>query len=328
MITAADMEYHTVDPDAFSWVETNAFHFSVPNEGISGYTYVLTRPNAGVCHSSVYLYKGFCESASDALWSDARMHLPAPKSLLDYDLPNGLGTTVLNGPNDYNVRYVSNDGACRFNFDWTGIAGPYDPHDADQNPLRKAASDATAAGGWGEAWSNGHFDMLGHAKGTLTLDGKTYAIDSVDAMDHSWGPRPEWEMGSIGWQMMTFGPDLAFHILLPIALEGERTAYGPLSFGHMCENGKVIGLVSAHVETVKEGRFPKSQTVTVKDALGREWTMKGEAIAWAPWHTSYPSYIIWGALFRWTMGERTGESNVMEVYGTGTLGRLARAARL
>lgn len=58
------------------------------------------------------------------------MHLPLPASLLDFDLPNGFGTTVVNGPNDYQVRYHSNDGACHFEFDWTGIAGPYDPHDA------------------------------------------------------------------------------------------------------------------------------------------------------------------------------------------------------
>jgi hypothetical protein len=329
MITAADMDYHEPDPEAFSWVETNAFQFYIPEENISCYTYVLTRPNAGVCHSSIYLHKGFCESAADALWADARMHLPCPKSLLDFDLPNGFGTTVLNGPNDYHVRYNSNDGACKFDFTYKALVGPYDPHDADQNPLRRLAPDSTAAGGWGEAWSNGHFDMLGECKGTLIFDGKTYPIDCIEAMDHTWGPRPEWEMGSISWGNMSFGPDLAFHVLCPFELdEAGNSIHQPLTFGHMCDNGKIVGLVSAQFKTEKRGPFGIRQHITVVDALGRSWEMVGEAVGYAPWHTSYPSFLIYSSLYRWTMGDRVGQSHVMEVNGTGTLGRRARAQRL
>lgn len=328
MITQADAEFHQADPTAFNWAETNFFIFSVPEAAISGCTYLLTRPNVGICHASIYVFQGLCERASDVLFTDAQMHLPCPASLLDYDLPNGLGTTVTRAPLDYHVRYVSQDQACKIDIEFKAIAEPYDIHNPFQNPLRGEHQDSAEAGGWGEAWSKGHFDLLGEMRGTLELDGESYRVSCIDAMDHSWGPRPEWEMRSIGWMMITFSPSLAFHLVCPIEIIGGEIRYLPMRFGHLCENGKVIGLVSAEVDAVSEHLLGRRRRIRVIDALGRKWEMFGEAIACAPWHVSYPSFITYTTLYRWSMDNRVGHSHIQDVFGVGALGRHSRGSRL
>jgi len=328
MITAADAEYHKVDPKAFSWVETNAFTISIPEHAISCYTYVLARRNAGVCHTMVVMHKGYADHPTDVIWEDARMHVPEPKSLLDFDLESGFGTTVTRAPNDYHLRYNSNDGACKFDINFKALVGPYNPHDAEQNVLRKQHADSTSAGGWGQAWSTGHFDMLGHMTGALTLDGKTYKVDCVDGMDHSWGPRPEWEMGSIAWVNISLGPELAFHILCPSEFVDGETVHGPLTFGHMCENGKMIALTAVKVKGKNRNFLGARREFTITDALGRTWEVAGEGIGGYALSTAYPSFVVYSTLYRWTMGGRVGHAHIQEVYGRGTLGRMGRKARL
>ncbi len=328
MITAVDAEFHSADKSVFHWAETNHFNFSVPEAAISGYAYVLTRPNLGVCHSSIYIFQGLCERAADALFADAEMHLPCPRSLVDFTLENGLGITVTRPPFDYDLRYKSRDGACAFDFSFRALAEPYDVHSIEQNPLRSQHQDASQAGAWGEAWSKGHFDLIGASKGTLTLDGKSYAINCVDGMDHSWGPRPEWEASAIGWMFMTFGEELAFQIVCPISIVDGQTVYEPLRFGHVCEKGKVTALVSAEVKAESRNLVGVRREIVATDALGRRWEMVGEAIAGAPWHTSNGSFIVYTSLYRWTMGNKIGHSHIQDVFGVGTLGRRQRAAGL
>ena len=332
MITSGDAEFHESDPKVFNWAETNHFNFSVPDAGISGYAYVLTRPNIGVCHSSIYLFQGIRGHASEALFADAQMHLPCPKSLVDFTLPNGLGITVTRAPFDYYLKYTSQDQACSFDFIFKALGEPYDIHSEAQNPLRVTHTDSAEAGAWGEAWSKGHFDLIGEIKGRLVLDGKPFEINCIDGMDHSWGPRPEWEAASIGWMFMTFGNDLAFHMVCPLEIVDGQTVYQPLRFGHVCENGKVVGLVSAEVQAESHGLVGIKRHIVVTDVLGRRWEMSGEAVAGAPWHTSHPSFIVYTSLYRWTMvtsdssaaRDRVGYSHIQDVFGVGTLGRRAR----
>ena len=55
--------------------------------------------------------------------------------------------------------------------------------------------------------------------------------------------------------------------------------------------------------------------------------MVGAAVAAAPWHTAYTSFISFQSLYRWTMGSRAGFSNGTDVIGVTTLSnRLSRLA--
>ncbi len=70
------------------------------------------------------------------------------------------------------------------------------------------------------------------------------------------------------------------------------------------------------------------RVVRLTDARGRKWELVGAAIAAAPWHTAYTSFISFQSLYRWTTGSRVGFSNVTDVIGTNTLSqRLSRLAR-
>ena len=58
MITAADYKFHERDSTDDTWTETVFQIFSVPELGISGNIYVLTRPNLGVCHCAIEIHQG------------------------------------------------------------------------------------------------------------------------------------------------------------------------------------------------------------------------------------------------------------------------------
>ncbi|MGD9661282.1 MAG: hypothetical protein AB7U63_08410, partial [Porticoccaceae bacterium] len=76
MIEKNVFSFHESPKDDWTWTETTFLFFSVPEEGISGSTYVLARPNLGVCHSSIEIHIGFCLHPWQTAFMDAQMHLP------------------------------------------------------------------------------------------------------------------------------------------------------------------------------------------------------------------------------------------------------------
>ena len=84
MITDADLHFHNADSPAFDHAETLFLIFSVPEARISGNAYVLCRPNAGICLSSVYVHQGIHANAWTADYSDAPMHVKCPDTMADF----------------------------------------------------------------------------------------------------------------------------------------------------------------------------------------------------------------------------------------------------
>ena len=112
MIRAGDCEFHPRDPADWTWTETTALIFSVPEAGILGNAYVLARPNLGVALSSVAIAQGFCRQPFEIDFNDCQVHLPCPESFTSYSLPNGLSVEVSNAPRDYHLRYEHVLGNC------------------------------------------------------------------------------------------------------------------------------------------------------------------------------------------------------------------------
>lgn len=81
MITERDMEFHNSGSEEFDFAETMFLIFSIPEEKISGNAYLLCRPNAGVCLSSVYIHQGICKDAWQVDYADSPMHLQCPDRL-------------------------------------------------------------------------------------------------------------------------------------------------------------------------------------------------------------------------------------------------------
>lgn len=320
MLNEKDLEYHHRGCDDPTWAETYFLIFSCPEEAISGNAYILSRPNVGVALGSVYIHKGICHNAWEADYSDAPMHLPTPEKLSSFTLDNGLGLTASSNLRDYHFHYNGRDDLCKFDLNFKGVMDPYDALDPKHNPLLETFSSAEEATG-ADGWTGGHYDLVGHITGELQLYGKTYTVDCYDGLDRSWGPRLEWNGSPVSWIHVGFGDDLAFHLVMTVEIVGRTHRSSELRFGYVSVDGETCGIVSAEVSGQNSGMLGVYREINVRDAKGREWSMFGSAIAAAPWHTAYGSFISFQTLYRWTMGTRTAYSSATEVIGQTTLGK-------
>ena len=329
MISDRDLHFHNADSPAFDHAETLFLIFSVPEARISGNAYVLCRPNAGTCLSSVYVHQGIHATAWTVDYSDAPMHVKCPETMAHFTLSNGLSVQGSNGARDYRVRYDGRDGLCRFDLTFTGLMDPFDPLDPAHNPvLEFFAGDAEAATGAGDSWSKGHYDLVGRIEGELELYGHRFAVSCVDGLDRSWGPRAEWNSAPVSWMHITFGDDLAFHLVVTLDVVDGQQVYTTFRFGYAVVDGESCAVADAKVDAESVGMLGMHRIVHITDTRGRQWEMVGAAIAAAPWHTAYTSFISFQSLYRWTMRDRVGFSNVTDVIGTNTLSkRLSRLAR-
>ncbi|WP_374414871.1 hypothetical protein [Novosphingobium colocasiae] len=329
MITDQDLHFHNGNSPDFDHAETLFLIFSVPEARISGNAYVLCRPNAGVCLSSVYVHQGMHANAWTVDYSDAPMHVKCPETMADFTLSNGLSVKGSNDARDYRFRYEGRDGLCRFDLDFKGLMAPFDPLDPAQNPMLEVfQGDPEASTGAGDSWTKGHYDLVGRIEGELELYGHRFAVSCIDGLDRSWGPRAEWNSAPVSWMHITFGDDLAFHLVVTLDVVNGQPVYTTFRFGYALVNGEVSAIVAAEIDAESVGMLGMHRVVRLTDAAGRSWEMTGGAIAAAPWHTAYTSFISFQSLYSWTMGERTGFSNVTDVIGVTTLSqRLSRLAR-
>lgn len=63
---------------------------------------------------------------------------------------------------------------------------------------------------------SGHFTQAVRTSGELVLRARPYRIDGLSTRDRAWGdPRPERiiDVPAVGWRVMAFSDDLAFHDL-------------------------------------------------------------------------------------------------------------------
>ena len=328
MITAADLDFHNQNSPDFDHAETLFLIFSVPEARISGNAYVLCRPNAGICLSSVYVHQGIHANTWTVDYSDAPMHVKCPDTMANFTLSNGLSVKGSNGARDYHFRYDGRDGLCRFDLDFKGLMDPFDPLDPAQNPMLEVfAGDLEASTGAGDSWTKGHYDLVGRITGELELYGQRFDVSCVDGLDRSWGPRAEWNSAPVSWMHLTFGDDLAFHLVVTLDIVGGQQVYTTFRFGYAVVDGECCAVTAAEVEAESVGMLGMHRIVRITDARGRQWEMVGAAIAAAPWHTAYTSFISFQSLYRWTMGDRVGFSNVTDVIGVTTLSnRFSRLA--
>lgn len=326
MITAADSEFHESDPSEWSWAETVVLIFSVPEAGIMGNAYILARPNIGVCASSVILFQGVNPHAYTIDFMDPRMHLPCPESFLDMRLESGLSLKALKPPRDFRFTYADTHGAASFDLEFRAVHEPFDTHDPNQNPLIAAGQDDM---GYGDAWSNGHLDVIGHITGELELRGKRYEVDCYDGMDRSWGPREEWGGKAVSWLHVPFGEKLGVHVAVTMELQDGQIVYDGLRFGYVHEDGELFGIVEARMEAERVNMMPVSNRVWVKDSRGREFEFRGTAVASSPWYQFIPAYVCFHTLMRYEHEGMVAHAEMGDIFGLDWLGdRLSRHARI
>lgn len=303
MITAKDMQFHKPTTEDPQWAETNYLPFHVEKEGLQVAAYILARPNLGVVSAEVFAYKGFNKSASQAFYYDKHVHLPIQKDLSNYQLPNGYSLKAVNAPMEYQVDYVGYDDT-EFHIHYKGLTEPYDIQDPKQDPIT-AKQQEESSDSWGRSAYKGHFDQSMHVTGEAKFYGKSYKVDCITTMDHSWGIRAEMEIPNMMWFHAHFGKDLAIHCIAYFDPLNTKKV-GPLLHGYVVENGKLYGLAEGTGSAERDDRLlPLAIEMTVKDVRGKTFRIQGKSAS--TWHWSaWPGIIVHSALLQWECDGKTG----------------------
>ncbi len=317
MITVDDFKFHPRDPSDRTWTETLFIIFSVPEVAISGSVYTLARPNMGVCHSSIEIHRGLCFHPWQIHHADAQMHLPCPTDFSRFTLDNGLSFEAFNA-RDSRFQYQALDGRCAFDLTYRAICAPFDPHDPADNTLLTAAHGSAAVAGY-EGWYHGHMESIGHTTGTLRLHGRTYAVDCVDGMDKSWGPRPDWGQKGATWMHVTLGPDFGAFLVFGLVFDKKEIVYGPFKFGFIAEQGTRRVITKASMLAQRRDLHVTRAQVQFTDDQGRTYDAVGTTIAGAPWYNFNPSAAAYQTLLRFECEGRVGYSHIADFAGLGML---------
>lgn len=310
-IVARDTDYHERDLTDRTWAETTVMLFWIPEEGILGNAYVLSRPNLGAAISTVMISQGFCTQPWEIDFHDPQMHLPAPEVFSKFTLENGLSVEVEAPPSDYRYTYEHIDGNCSFDLRFRSLMQPFDVLDPNENKLLSSATFDSL----GDQWTTGHYETLGRVTGQLELRGKQYTVDCVAPMDHSWGPRAEVGRRSLGWIQASFGERLGVHVIVAAEIEGDQVVYGDVRFGYVLDDGVVSSIISAEITSVRTEMIGISNHVRVTDDRGKTFEFFGAAIAGQPFYTFNPCSVAYQTLYRYTGEHGVGHGICADIYG-------------
>jgi hypothetical protein len=330
MIVADDVKYHDRDPSIRTWVETMPILFNIPEHAIAGIAYVLTRPNLDVAISSVVIAQGICRYPHEVDFVDSQMHVIAPEDLSHFTLSSGLSVEAVNPPRDFHFKYQHELGSCRFDLHFRGLHQPFDIHDPLENVLMATSDTSNPTDKrFGDAWKNGHFELKGHITGTLELRGKCYEVDCYDGTDHSWGPRSEVSARAESYLSVAFDESFGVQLSLPLTLSRGVVTYDPARFGFILEDGEIIGIAHATVETpIRIDMIPMSQNIRILDVRGQVHELRGTAIAAYPHTTFNPVYTMYQTLYRYDYRGRIGYGQTGDIFGTDYLSdTMSRHAR-
>ena len=313
MITAEQIDYQN-PPDAdHNWVETYLIPIVIPDEHIYALVYVCARPAMGVMSNQVMVCGALSDNRSDLLHYNDNQHLPAPKKFSELSSPIGLSIRATDAPRNFRIDYQGFDGT-EIHVDWEGLMDPFDIHDPNHSPQAGRVEDMHADIDTGKKHLAGHFDLTGRATGTLTVRGRTFKVDSIERMDHSWGPRDPMVIKNMYIVSATFGPDLAFHMICPWNPDLKGAEQFQLTHGYVLDQGKVYGLTSELTMTSNHhGLMCTGLQMTVKDTRGKRFHLRATADVGAPW-SPYPSAITFNSMMRWSYGDRDGYGVVLPNY--------------
>ncbi|GAA1515964.1 DUF7064 domain-containing protein [Nocardioides humi] len=304
MITATDVAYHPPPPGEPDWAETNFFGFHVPARNLCGATYLVARQGLGVAMSDVTLFDRLSLDRKDSLHSHTRQHLIAPDDLASYALPTGLRVRSTRPPYDYELSYHGSEGV---EFD-LAFAALMEPHDIQAGGSPEGAAPADIL----DTHFRGHFDLTGRVTGTLRLGEQVVAVDCVDTMDHSWGPRPERRTGPGGcWLSAHFSPERAMHCLF--TYEWSRPPHEQYTFvrGYVLDDGEVHEVTEASMRSTRVGHVPVARELIVHDCRGRLHRLFGTAVSGTSvgWFAAMEIYYL---LYRWESDGAIGHGAAQE----------------
>jgi hypothetical protein len=271
--------------------------------------YVLTRPNLGVCHSSIEIHQGMCFHPWQLHHNDSQMHLRCPEDFSDFTLANGL-TFKAHSEHELKYRYDSLDSVCSLEFTYSAICDPTDTNDVTQVPQ---ASGSKVEGY--DGWNNGHLEGKGRVKGWLRLHDKTYPVDCIEGVNKSWGPRNDWGNKGASWVHVELGEGLGAFFVVGLDFEERQVKYGPFKYGYVLVDGERRPLVSAELTAQRSDMLVTSAHARFEDDCGDVYEARGTTVAAGPWYNFNPSSAGYQCLMRWESGDRVGYSHIADFVG-------------
>lgn len=320
MIEQDDIEFHLPPNIDYKFAETNYFVAMIPEERILATFYTVTRKSIGVCLADVAVFGCLSENRAEMLYLDSQQQLPAPERLSRFETPTGLKILV-KSPREYTLDYVGFDNT-EAHLSITGLHEPFDIHDPNHSPKAVADEHGRVEGsGLGKAYGN-HFDLTCRVVGTLTLRGKTYPIDCISTMDHSWGERCEVGLRPMGWTNANFGADYGLHWIHSVDFTKPADQQHALAHGYAVENGEVYGFTDLEMHTNRLGAIGVAIDIEATDVRGKKHVVYGTPLVGAPW-SCYTSTMLYVAMTRWISDHgRIGYGISMENHPLDTMARL------
>ncbi len=239
-------------------------------------------------------------------YSNNQVHLPFPKSNFDdYSLENGLSIKCTKPVMDYDIKFDDQRGV-NIDVQYKALMAPYDIHDPEQDPLAASADDHVSATAYA-----GHWDQTGRVTGTFTIDGKTYDVNCVSSMDHSWGERKEDQFQNFCWLNANFDNDLSIHCIWIINPD-DPNHYQAIAHGYIREGDEVYGLVKGSGKLVRNERLHQHMELQVEDVRGKIHNFSGAAFTSNPWQP-WPFVYCTQSFLRWDLDGVTGWGEVQDV---------------
>jgi len=311
MIKDKDTAYHTPRNCLFDWAETSYFYCHVPEAKLMAWIYFVARPGVGAMVADIQVMGDMSTNPLDSWYTDIQQHLPLPEKFENFSLPNGL-VFKAESIRNYRLDYQGVDNT-EIHLDVVGLMEPYDIHDPSMDPMAKEnKEESEKSSGYGSAYAN-HFDMTCRVTGQLKVRGKTYEVNCVSTMDHSWGPRPQRGMSPMAWVNAHFDEDYALQSIWSYEPREVPEKQFQFAHGYALVNGEVKGFKEGHmvVERNKFDRFGVAFNTTFVDIDGREHIAFGSPLSqhlWFPYSCTYvPTVFI-----RWQSGDRIGYGNSQE----------------
>lgn len=295
------------------WNESSFVTFIVPERLTLGVLYTQFRPNMQLAIGGAFLADPSGEDIFDcAHWGyDINMPMPADAEMFDFDLVNGLSVRTIELQREY--RYTYRHPNCEIDLTWTAAMEPFYMK-LDGQQVSRAIRDWVD--GIPDHITIGHYEQGGWMRGTITLGGETFEVDSPSLKDRTWGPRPivtnkMRQRG--GYPFVQASEDSSFQLFalsdLPHDEDPVIGTEEPVVTGWYTRDGvrsPIVSGVRRCVERAADGS-PRREVIEAEDELGRElyaeaevrtnfrWTGHSNCISqWGLAEWSYDGQTVWG----------------------------------
>lgn len=287
--------------------ETQYFGFSVPEACIHGLGYFWHHPKLGVISGGVTAFQGIKHKHLAAELYDQRMFMsdkPVSDGLLHYRTDVGYEVEVEAPFETMRLRYRDETRDNALDISYTALAPP-----------------AMLA-------NRKHFEQPMRTSGSITLRGKTYAVNGYNVRDRSWGEaRTEEPMKvpPVVWLTGVFDDDFSFNALLmddPTRSPEWAGLYDipaeqALRGGWIRHNGEYTRIVRASQVTRRDPTHlhPLSHELELIDERGERYELQGTVVASCP-AGYWPNANIYVGLVRWECRGRLGWGDSQECQWT------------